>query len=175
MRVTIEHREQASSVTGGRKDCYIDCTVNFSEEERAIIKARDLYRDGFTVRSATPLPTQSALLGAGLMRPVGVIMMVTGVVWGIAGGGTPTGLLFFGGLGVAVYGWLRTRKQDRRLENSEQEITIKGLLAKPTFTVHAFNPAAAKGIEQRIRDDLAALKNLIADSADIRAKQAFEL
>ena len=66
------------------------------------------------------------------MRPVGVIMMVVGVVWGIAGGGTPTGLLFFGGLGLAVYGWLRTRKQDQRLESSEQNITIK---AAPRQTV----------------------------------------
>lgn len=102
-------------------------------------------------------------------------MIVVGVVWGIAGGGTPTGLLFFGGLGLAVYGWLRTRKQDQRLENSEQNIPIRQLLAKPSFTVHAWNPGSAKGVEQDIRDELVSIKNIIAESADVRAKQTFEL
>lgn len=175
MRVTIEHRETTTGIAGSHKDCYIDCQVDFSEEEKAIIKHRDLYHQGITVRTSTPLPTKGALFGAGLMRPVGVIMMVVGAVWGIAGGGNPTGLLFFGGLGLAIYGWLHTRKQDQRLESSEQNITIKQLLARPSFTVHAWNPASAKGVEQDIRDELVSIKNLIADSAEVRAKQTFEL
>ena len=61
MRVTIEHRETTTGMTGNHKDCYIDCQVEFSEEEKAIIKARDLYRQGFTVRTSTPLPTKRAL------------------------------------------------------------------------------------------------------------------
>ena len=48
MRVTIEHREQASGVTGKHKDCYVDCKVEFNEEERAIVKARDLWTEGFS-------------------------------------------------------------------------------------------------------------------------------
>ncbi len=175
MRVTIDHREVASGVLGSHKDCYVDCTVNFSEEEQAIIKTRELYREGFSVRTSTPLPSKTALFGAGLMRPIGIVMMVVGAVWGIAGGGTPTGLLFFVGLGLVVYGWLRVRKQDNRLENSEQDVTVKQLLGKPTFTVHAWNPAAAKGIEQDIRDNLVTLKGLIQDSAELQATQTFEL
>lgn len=175
MRVTIDHREVASGVIGNHKDCYVDCTVNFSEEEQAIIKARDLYREGFSVRTATPLPKQSSMLGTGLMRAVGPIMMIVGVIWGLAGGGTPTGLLFFGGLGFVIYGWLRSRKEDRRLETSEQEVTVKQLLGRPTFTVHAWNPAAAKGIEETIRDNLVALKGLIQNSAQLQATQTFEL
>jgi hypothetical protein len=101
--------------------------------------------------------------------------MIVGVVWGIAGGGTPTGLLFFGGLGLFIFGWLRTRKEDRRLETSEQEITVKKLLADPGFTVHAWNPAAAKSLDEEIRNDLAGLKQTISASADIQAKQTFEL
>jgi hypothetical protein len=49
------------------------------------------------------------------------------------------------------------------------------LLNKPTFTVHAWNPAAAKGVEEEIREDLTALKAVIANSAEIKAKQTFEL
>jgi hypothetical protein len=175
MRITIEHRESVSGVLAAHKDCYIDCQVDFSEEERAIIKARDLYREGFSVRISTPLPKGSSMLGTGLMRSVGPIMIVVGVIWGIAGGGTPTGILVFAGVGFVVYGWLRSRKEDKRLQTSEQEITVKGLLSNPRFTVHAWNPAAAKGLDQDLRDNLAALKQLISNSADIQAKQTFEL
>jgi hypothetical protein len=175
MRVTIDHREVASGALGNHKDSYVDCTVNFSEEEQAIIKARDLYREGFTVRTSTPLPSRTAVFGAGLMRPVGIVMMVVGAIWGLAGGGTPTGLLFFVGLGLVVYGWLRVRKQDNRMEHSEQDVTVKQLLGRPTFTVHAWNPAAAKSIEQDIRDNLVALKSLIQNSAELQTAQTFEL
>lgn len=70
MRVTIEHRETTTGITGNHKDCYIDCRVQFSEEEKAIIKARDLYRQGITVRTSTPLPTKGALYGAELCAPL---------------------------------------------------------------------------------------------------------
>jgi hypothetical protein len=175
MRVTIEHREVATGVLGKHKDSYIDCTVNFSEEERAIIKERDLYGQGFSVRTSTPLPPKTSMLGTGLMRLLGPVMMIGGVVWGLAGGGTPTGLLFFAGLGFVVYGWLRSRREDKRFETSEQELTLKQLLNHPTFTVHAWNPASAKGLEETIRDNLVGLKNLIQNSAQLQAKQTFEL
>ena len=83
--------------------------------------------------------------------------------------------MFFIGIGLFIWGWFRTRKEDKRFESSEQEITVKQLLNKPTFTVHAWNPAAAKGIEETIRENLVSLKNLIQDSAQIQAKQTFEL
>lgn len=175
MRVTIEHREVATGVLGNHKDSYIDCTVNFSEEERAIIKERDLYGQGFSVRTSTPLPPKTSMLGTGLMRIAGPVMMIGGVVWGLAGGGTPTGLLFFAGLGFTIYGWLRSRREDKRFETSEQEITLKQLLNHPTFTVHGWNPASAKGLEETIRDNLVGLKNLIQNSAQLQAKQTFEL
>ena len=102
-------------------------------------------------------------------------MMIAGVIWGIAGGGTPTGLLFFVGLGLEIYGWIRTRSEDKRFESAEQQITVKQLLNKPTFTVHTLNPAAAKGLELQVRDQLKYLKDAIANSAELPAKQTFEL
>lgn len=175
MRVTIEHREVQTGVLGKHKESYIDCTVNFSEEERAIIRERDLYNQGFNIRTSTPLPSKGATLGTGLMRGLGPLMMIAGFVWGLAGGGTPTGLLFFAGAGFAIYGWYRSRREDKRFENSEQEITVKQLLNKPAFSVHAWNPAAAKSLDQDLRENLATLKTVIQNSADIQAKQTFEL
>lgn len=175
MRVTIDHRQATSGVLGNHRDCYVDCTVTFSEEERAIIKERDLFREGFSVRTSTPLPSQSSVLGTGLMRRLGPFMIVGGFIWGLAGGGNLAGIVLFAGIGFVVYGWLRSRKQDKRFEQDEQEITVKQLLTKPTFTVHAWNPAAAKGIEEDIRENLVSLKTVIQNSAQIQAKQTFEL
>jgi hypothetical protein len=175
MRVTIEHRETTAGVLGNHKDCYVDCSVAFSEEERAIIKTRDLSGEAFTIRASTPLPSKTQFFSTNAMRMIGRIMMVAGVIWGIAGGGTPTGLLFFVGAGLEIYGWIRTRTEDKRFSSDEQQITIKQLLNKPTFTVHAWNAAGAKVIEEEIRENLIGIKNLIQNSAELKAKQTFEL
>jgi hypothetical protein len=181
MRVTIEHREETAGVIQNHKESYVDCTVNFSEEERAIIAARDLYREGFSVRTSTPLPTTTQFVSTGIMRVVGRLMIIGGFLYGMfveglarvnSNFGVP---ILFIGIGLEIYGWLRTRKEDRRFEADEQQITIKQLLTKPTFTVHAWNPAAAKGLEEDIRENLVALKSLIQNSAQIQAKQTFEL
>jgi hypothetical protein len=175
MRVTIEHRETTAGVLGNHKDCFIDCRVDFSEEEKAIVKQRDLYGLDITVRAATPEPTKTQFFGTNVMRMIGRFLMIAGFIWGLAGGGVPTGLLFFVGAGLEIYGWIRTRAENKRFESGEQQITVKQLLNKPTFTVHAFDPAAAKGLELQVRDQLKYLKDAITDSAELRAKQTFEL
>ncbi len=181
MRVTIQHREETSGLTGKHKDCYVDCKVEFGEEERAIIKARDLDTDGFTIRASTPLPTKTQFLSTNLMRVIGRFAIIGGVVYMIyssfAHPATEPlgGLLFVIGIGVEIYGWMRARKEDKRFESSEQQVTIKQLLTNPTFTVHAGNPAAAKAIEQDIREELTAMKRVIQNSAELQATQTFEL
>ena len=181
MRVTIEHREATTGVLNNHKESYVDCTVNFSEEERAIVKERDLYGEGFFVRTSTPVPSQNSILGTGLMRGLGPLMIIGGLFYGmfVEGlGGVKTNFaapVLFIGIGLTIVGFLRGRKEDKRLEEDVQHITIKQLLNSPKFTVHAWNPAAAKGIEEQIREHLVSLKNLIKNSAEIQATQIFEL
>jgi hypothetical protein len=173
MRVTIEHREATTGVLNNHKDCYVDCSVNFTEEERAIVKERDLYGEGFNIRTSTPLPTKTAFFSTNIMRVLGRFMMIGGVILGIAG--TNFGFLFFVGLGLEIWGWIRTRTEDKRIQEDEQRVTVKQLLNTPTFTVHAWNAGYAKTIENDIREHLVSLKNLIKDSAQIQTKQTFEL
>jgi hypothetical protein len=173
MRVTIEHREESTGVIKDHKDCFVDCKVEFSEEERAIIKERDLYREGFTVRTSTPLPTKTQFFSTNIMRVVGRVLMIGGLIAGIAG--SNFGFLFLVGAGLEIYSWLRKRREDKRFENDEQTITIKQLLSKPTFTVHAWNAGYAKTIEEDIRGHLVGLKNLLSSSAQLGTKQTFEL
>jgi hypothetical protein len=174
MRVTLEHREQTSGIAGSQKDTYVDCTVLFSEEEKAIIQQRNLYDQRFQIGAATKLDSATSFVGSGLLRIIGVLMLIAGVIAGIAGASLG-GLLFFVGAGIAIWGWLRGRKQDKRVENPQQDITIKGLLNNSTFTVHGGTPAIAKVIDDEIQEGLKRFKFLIAQSAELKEKQTFEL
>src|SRR4051812_38459827 len=164
MRVTIEHREEAGGITGQRRTCFVDCSVEFSNEERAIIKERDLYAEGFTIRTSTPLPSATAFFSTNLMRFIARLMIVGGlfygfIVEGLAGARSNYGApLLFIGIGLEIYGWFRSRREDKRFEEDEQTVTIKQVLSKPSFTVHAWNAGYAKGIEEQILEKLTTLK-----------------
>lgn len=149
MRVTIEHREEATGVINNHKAVFIDCKVEFSEEERAIIKTRDLYGECFTVRTSTPLPTKTEFFSTNIMRVVGRILMIVGVILGIAG--TNFGFLFFVGVGLEIYGWVRTRREDKRFESDEQTVTVKQLLANPILpSRHSCTPSRSASSSVRI-------------------------
>lgn len=180
MRVTIEHRETISGTLQKHKDCFVDCTVQFNEEEKAIIHERDLYREGFSVRASTPLPSKSSFVRTALARIFGLLMAVGGffgaVIEGLGNTHTNFGHpIFLAGIGLMIFGFIRSREEKRRLENPDQEITIKQLLANPTFTVHAWNAAYAKPIEDEIREHLSSLKNRLLNAAELGTKKTFEL
>lgn len=84
MRVTIEHREEPGGVAGQRRDYFVDCTVAFSEEEGAIIKARGLYGHAITVNAATPLPSLTMMRAIGPIRGVAGLAAIAGVYIGLA-------------------------------------------------------------------------------------------
>lgn len=174
MRVTLEHREETSGITGNQKDTYIDCTVLFSEEEKAIVRQRNLYDQSFQIDAATKLDSSASFVGSGVLRVVGILMVIAGVIAGIAGSSLG-GLLFFVGAGIGIWGWLRGRKQDKRVANPQQDISIKTLLNNPKFTVHAGTPAFAKVVDDEIQQGLKRFKLLISQSAELKEKQTFEL
>lgn len=181
MRVTIGHREESGGISGQRRTYFVDCTIEFSEEERAIIKARDLYRHNIVVLAATPLPSRTAVVGIGFMRTVGVLCTIAGPAIGIVGGFTKSGgeglgfALLFGGLAMMIFGKRRANQQDHRLVQPEQSVTVSQLLSKPRFVVHALDPAHAKFVDSDIRARLLELKKIIRGSAELQTAQTFEL
>jgi hypothetical protein len=180
MRVTIEHREETAGVTGSRRNYFVDCAVTFSEEERAVIKARDLYQHNFVLPAATPIPTKSEFYGYPVLRVVGRLMIVAGFFWGIVtafqtNGSSLPGPIFFAGIGIEIFAWLKTRKVDKRLDQSEQRIMLRKLLNDGRFAVYAVDPGAAKIVEEQIRAGLASIKQTIQSSTEISSRQTFEL
>jgi hypothetical protein len=181
MRVTIEHREESAGLTGTKRNRFVDCAVEFSQEELAIIKARGLQDRGFAMPAATPLPTAVTYVGSGVVRSIGRLLIVAGVVYGIVAGlagwhgdGLSVFMLLIG-IGLEVYGWRKSRAQEQRLDSPDQMITLGHLISQGRFTVYAFDPSHAKGIEDDIRSSLAGMKQLLQDAAEIKAKQTFEL
>jgi hypothetical protein len=181
VRVTIGHREEAGGITGQRRTYFVDCTVEFSEEERAIIRARDLYGHDIVVRAATPLPSQAAFIGTGFMRSVGWLLLIGGPIVGIVSGfahtagETPGFLMFFGGIALVIFGRRRANRQETRLMQPEQSVRVRDLLSNVHFTVHAIDPAYAKAVDADIRAKLVELKDLIRGSAELQSARTFEL
>jgi hypothetical protein len=182
MRVTIGHREEAAGLAGQNRNYFVDCTVELSEEEKAVVKARGLQGDGFTTRAATPIPDTVSIIGVGILRGGGWLLLIAGVIFASVGDVTKNvstgnlgGLLILVGIVAAIYGWLRGRRVDKRLELPDQEVTLRRLLADPRFTVHALDPVHAKALDDEIRAHLIGLKDLIRGSAELQVKQTFEL
>ena len=182
MRVTIKHREESAGITGSTKHHFVDCSVEFGEEEKAIIKARDLKNTNFTVPSASPLPTTSAYWGSGILNSLGRFGVIFGIPFAIITSFTKTpGLnaladfMVFGGailwVGAAVAG----RSQNKAIENRDQVISLGDLLAHGRFTCHAANPAYAKRIEDDIKENLTNVKAVLKESAELQTESTFEL
>ena len=82
MRVTIKHREE-DGLLPTKKLYYVDCTVLFSEEEKAIIQARGLGQHYFETGSEVPPPTNSQHTLATLLKALAPLVFLGGCVAGI--------------------------------------------------------------------------------------------
>jgi hypothetical protein len=179
MRVTIEHREEAAGLARQMRNYFVDCAIEFSEEEKAIIKARKLYDHVVTSGFFSPPPTPLSENAPEWLRAVvAPIAAMIGVIVGIqsafthAGEGLSFFLLLLGG-GTWVYGFLAMRKQDAAAKR--QTITIRTIIDGSGFSIYAPSPADAKVIDEDLRDKLVAVKSFVAGSAEIAPKQTFEL
>jgi hypothetical protein len=178
MRVTISHREEGTGVTGKWHNYFVDCIVEFSEEERAIIRARSLYDQivisGFLAPPPPPLSRNApfwlrsiapatALMGLiifiqALFTKVGsdlsiLILLISGAFW--------------------LYGFLGHWRQQKSLE--EQRVLVRHFLDRRRLSIYASSPAHAKQIEYDLREKLVELKALIAGSADISTPKTFQI
>src|SRR5580700_4539546 len=81
MQVTIRHRQALGGINGERPDHYVDCRVDFSEEEKAIIAARRLGPQ-YSLVLPPAFPQGSGIrpdgLGAGFLKFIGWVGLVLG-------------------------------------------------------------------------------------------------
>ena len=184
MRVTIEHREKAAGITGAKRHYFVDCTVEFSEEEKAIIKQRGLGDQFIEMESA--IPTGSGIsdytwanaalrLLSRLLVLGGVAVILYNIATNALASGTDVepGYFFIAAFATFVFRKLAERRSDASY--AERRITLRDLLNTPSFSAYASNPAFAQGLEANIREQLVGLKNIMTASAEVPKKQTFEL
>jgi hypothetical protein len=179
MRVTTEHRQQTTGL-GSSQSQFVDCLVQFSEEEKAIIRVRGLQDHIIVLDPPSPPPTHREYLTAGILRGfsplagvVGVTLFVSSMF--IGGGYALLGVfLFFGSPLAWAVGFLMDRSIDVRFTHPKQHVSIRSMLAGP-FVVYSPDPAYSDLVVDQIRDRLTHLKYTISGSADERKKQTYEL
>src|ERR1700674_117185 len=66
MRVTINHRQRTTGLASTQSQ-FVDCTVQFSEEEKAIIKARGLSDHLIVLDNPRPPPSYREYMTAGIL------------------------------------------------------------------------------------------------------------
>jgi hypothetical protein len=172
MRVTMEHREE-SALVPGEKNYYVDTTVQFSEEERAIIQARGLGSQKAAAGYRSKIPSDVALELPAYLRAFGPMALALSVVIGIFEGAQQGVLLFLAAAAGWAYGYIAPILHARAIR--EHVVLVRHVISDPTFAFYAETPAHAKGLANGIAEQLTDLKRLITESADLGAKYTFEL
>ena len=187
MRVTIDHRQQTTGL-GGTQSQFVACTVQFSEEEKAIIKVRGLADHLIVLDPPRPPPSYREYMTAGILVAFSPLFGLIGfwtVVYGVmnlvfSGGQSGVGYLVIGGLLLVfapfawAIGFLMDRAMNHRFTNPKQFVTIREMLLRP-FTIHSPDPAYSDVVVDQIRERLTVLKAIISGSAEMREKQTYEL
>jgi hypothetical protein len=186
MRVVIEHRQVVTGL-GSKISQFVDCTVQFSEEEKAIVKKRGLGDHIIVLDPPTPPPAYREYMTAGILQGFAPLFAMIGLalifftVFDTLSGGRNSGstglfgvLLFVGSpIGWAI-GFLMDRSMDIRFTHPKQHVSIRSMLAGP-FTVFSPDPAYSDLVVDQIRERLTFLKLVISGSAEPRQRQTYEL
>ena len=172
MRVTMEHREE-SGIVFDEKNYYVDTTVVFSEEERAIVQARGLGGQKAASGYRSKPPSDAALVTAEYLRAFGPGALALSALIGFFGSGPLGAFLFLAAAAGWAYGYIAPIQYAQA--NKEHVVEVRHIIANQTFAFYAETPAHAKGLADRLAAQLAELKHIITESAELGAKNTFEL
>jgi hypothetical protein len=181
VRATITHRVE-DGLLPSTKRYYVDCTVLFSEEEQAIIRARGLGSHYIVTDPEMPPPRAGTGTVGRLLIAVSPLVFVGGCVAGIGmtfagrnhAADSTAGFCFFAALALFLGGFA-LKRHVRVAEQPQQTITLSRLLTNPSFFVYAVDNARAKAVDVELRDTLARLKEGLLVNRDIVAAETFEL
>jgi hypothetical protein len=168
----MQHRE-VEGLTSDNKSYFVDTTVQFSEEERAIIQMRGLAGQKAAAGYRSKIPSDAALVLPAWLRALAPLGVALAALVGIFMS-TPLGfLLFFAAAGGWAYGYIAPILHANAIK--EHIVEIRHVMNNPAFSFYAETPAHAKILASQILEQLTDLKQLISQSAELGAKQTFEL
>jgi hypothetical protein len=181
VQVTLRHRQE-DGLLPNKKLHYLDCTVLFSEEEKAIIEARGLGQHYIVTDSEVPPPSAAHRPLATALKALSPLVFLGGCVSGFGimvannghGGEAVACISFFAALGMLL-GGIALKRHVRVAEQPQQTITLSRMLSNPSFSAYAFDNARAKVLDLELRETLARLKEGLLVNRDIKALETFEL
>lgn len=181
MRVSITHRVE-DGLLPSTKHYYVDCTVLFSEEEKAIIRTRGLGSHYIVTDPDSPPPAAMLNMIARLLKIFAPMVFVGGCTAGIGvtladrnhTADAIAGSSFLSAIAMLL-GGIALSRYVRLAERPQQAITLSRLLSNPHFFIWAFDNARAKAVDLELRDTLASLKNGLLVNRDIVPAETFEL
>lgn len=170
MRVTFSRHEERK---GSQNHYYVITEVQLTEEEKAIIRERSLYRETAFLTQKTADRNQAPIVTHGLMQSASRILAMAGFV-ALFFSGSVAFLLFATAIGIFVF-----RQIDRRnyIHSGEvTAITARKLLEQTTFREYAGTTLlAVKVREEENANHLAAFKKLLTESTTIDGPKTIEL
>jgi len=168
----MEHRE-ATGIAFGENAYYVDTTVRFSEEERAIIQARGLGSQGAAAGYRSKIPSDAALELPAYLRAFGPMAVAISALVGFFMSGPLGFLLFLGAAGGWAYGYIAPILHAKAIK--KHIVEVRHIMSNPAFSFYAPTPAHAKGLAHEVTTQLTELKGLITDSTELGAALTFEL
>src|SRR5438045_982971 len=117
MRVTVEHGTYTDTL-GANRGYRVTLGVIFTEEEKAIIRLRNLTERFFTVRAADPVPSKTLYIGIKAVRTITTYMIIAGFGVAIYSAVTHAGdgvasFLILGGIILKVVAYIQDRKNEK--------------------------------------------------------------
>ena len=177
MRVRIDHHDEAAGLIGTNRRYLVDCSVEFSDEEKAVIQTRGLRNHFVDLPDNVIVAAHVEDVRRGYMRKLliaaGVCLLGLIVAPLTARGGTPVGpLMFFGGGGYAIYALYKFLVPPR---TKLDRVRLNFLLSHRRFVAEATSPAMSKAMEADIQGSLEALKRFLDGSAELGTGRTVEL
>jgi hypothetical protein len=171
MRVTFEHREVPVGTIKRTVHFYVDCTVVFSEEEKAIIRYRAM--GGYSLNVGPSIPPDSGIAGASdafavlfliprLLIFAGVIAVLSSIF-----AKTNEALPFlFWALAAVIVLYRHSQTKKHEVAQTDQTISLDRLITNPRFTVFCSDALVANVAEKDIHSQLTGLKKLMTLTVD---------
>src|SRR5262249_39422434 len=121
MRVTMRHREEGTGITGKWRNYFVDCVIEFSEEELAIIRARSLYDQIVVSGLLAPSPPPLSRNAPFWLRSIAPLTAATGFIIAIQSLFTKVGaalgvFLLLIAAAFWLYGFVGELRQQKSLE-----------------------------------------------------------
>jgi len=174
MRITFEHRD---GFAGFQRAHFLDCAVEFSEEERISIRNRGLQKHtvplplGYRARPNPQERNRFLILQFAIAAGVCVLGFLLSFLPGHGPAELLGAALALAGVGYAGYCAVRMFPWK---EKEEDELTLGAILKSKRFSIRTASPAESKDVEDELEGSLASMKDFLSANIEAGTRRTVE-